>query len=105
MSAGEGVAMAYRLRLEVHGVEAAIRALDLLHRLDVAMLELETARRDDGFLVHLSYEATGQDAARHIAVRIGQIVGVKTVELVPFPPRDDALPPAAAPTAALSARC
>ncbi|MEP9355491.1 hypothetical protein ABLE93_18060 [Xanthobacter sp. KR7-65] len=75
--------MAYRLRLEVHGVEAAIRALDLLRRLEVPMLGMETARTQDGFLVHVSYEAAAEDAARHIAVRIGQIVGVATAELLP----------------------
>ena len=80
--------MAYRLRLEVHGVEAAIRALDLLHRLDVAILELETAKNANGFLVHLSYDAPGEEAARHIAVRMGQIVGVSTAEMVPPKPRE-----------------
>lgn len=74
--------MAYRLRLEVEAVDAAVRALDLLHRLDVAMLGLDTARREDGFLVHLSYDAANEDAARHIAVRIGQIVGVRASEML-----------------------
>ncbi|MBA4790680.1 MAG: hypothetical protein H2042_13355 [Rhizobiales bacterium] len=80
--------MAYRLRMKVQGVDAAIRALDLLRRLDVDMLELETARREEGFLVHLSYDATGEDAARHIAVRIGQIVGVSAAEMVPHGARE-----------------
>lgn len=74
--------MAYRLRMEVQDVEAAIRALDLLRRLDVEMFELETARREDGFFVHLSYDACGEEAARHIAVRMGQIVGVSAAEMV-----------------------
>ncbi|WP_127088948.1 hypothetical protein [Aquabacter cavernae] len=74
--------MAYRLCMKVQSVDAAIRALDLLRRLDVDMLELETARREEGFLVHLSYDACGEEAARHIAVRMGQIVGVSTAEMV-----------------------
>jgi len=75
--------MAYRLRLEVLGVDAAIRALDLLNRLDVPMLELETARQQQGFLVHLAFEAPSAQAAGHIAVRIGQMVGVSAAEMVP----------------------
>ncbi|QTL04771.1 hypothetical protein J5J86_05450 [Aquabacter sp. L1I39] len=74
--------MTYRLRLDVVSVDAAIRALDLLRRLSVEMLELETAKRNDGFLVHLSYEAESEQAARHITVRIGQIVGVTAAEML-----------------------
>lgn len=74
--------MAYRLRLDVVSVDAAIRALDLLRRLGVEMLELETAKRNDGFLVHLSFEAESEQAARHITVRIGQIVGVTAAEIL-----------------------
>lgn len=80
--------MTYRLRLEVHGVEAAIRALDLLHRLDVPMLELETARQANGFLVHLAFEAANAQAASHICVRVGQIVGVAAAEMVSQEPGD-----------------
>lgn len=75
--------MTYRLRLEVQSVDAAIRALDLLNRLDVPMLELETARQPHGFLVHLAFEAPSVQAARHIGVRIAQLVGVTAAEMVP----------------------
>ncbi len=77
--------MTYRLRLEVQSVDAAIRALDLLNRLDVPMLELETARQPHGFLVHLAFEAPSAQAARHIGVRIAQLVGVMAAEMAPAP--------------------
>ena len=73
--------MSYRLKLKVLSMQSAIRALDLVHRLDVGLLAMETAREDTGFLAHFTYEAPGDEAARHIAVRIGAIVGVVTAEL------------------------
>ena len=83
--------MTYRLRLDVVSVDAAIRALDLLRRLGVEMLELETAKRNEGFLVHLSYDAASEQAARHITVRTGQIVGVNAAGMLS--PEPDAVEP------------
>lgn len=88
--------MSYRLRLEVVSVQSAIRALDLLRRLDMAMLDMETTRTQSGFLVHLAYDAPDEAAARQVAVRMGQIVGVVACERVEAGPSGGRLFSAAA---------
>lgn len=95
--------MSYRARMEVLSIGGAIRALDLLHRLDVPMLDMETARQERGFLVHLSYDAPGEEAARHICVRMGQIVDVIAEMMVPGAPRGSLFPVVASAEAAVPA--
>lgn len=75
--------MPYRLRLELESIQCAIRALDILHRLNVYAVELETTVEDTGgFVLLLQFDIEDCALAQHIVVRLSQIVGVATAAMV-----------------------